>query len=219
MVRDAPPTGLGASNTRRKFDKARRRKITRPSDNRVVWSWESEAFGNSLPDQNPSGLGTFVFNLRFPGQYYDAETGLYYNMARYYNAQIGRYDQSDRIGLRGGINTYTYVGNNPLRWTDPLGLDYWGNYSNFVNQYLIDPTPYALPLFLGTPIPKSWVGARPLLGSTNPLTSTARALGIPGAKTALCRQVISPAIGVGLIGIGTYNAGILINGLIQAVEP
>jgi len=86
------------------------RKITRPSDNRVVWSWESEAFGNSLPDQNLSGLGDFVFNLRFPGQYYDAETGLHYNMERYYNAQHGRYDQSDRIGLRAGINTYAYVG-------------------------------------------------------------------------------------------------------------
>ncbi|HEY8034169.1 MAG TPA: RHS repeat-associated core domain-containing protein [Methylobacter sp.] len=99
------------------------RKITRPNDNRVVWSWESEVFGNSLPDQNPSGLGNFVFNLRFPGQYYDQETGLHYNMARYYNAQLGRYDQSDRIGLRGGINTYAYVNNNPLRWIDPFGLE------------------------------------------------------------------------------------------------
>jgi len=97
------------------------RKITRPNDNRVVWSWESEAFGNSLPDQNPSGLGTFVFNLRFPGQYYDAETGLHYNMERYYNSKTGRYDQSDRIGLRGGINTYAYVGGNPVNLTDPTG--------------------------------------------------------------------------------------------------
>ncbi|HEY8035568.1 MAG TPA: RHS repeat-associated core domain-containing protein [Methylobacter sp.] len=98
------------------------RKITRPNDNRVVWTWESEAFGNSLPDQNPSGLGNFVFNLRFPGQYYDAETGLHYNMARYYNPRTGGYDQSDRIGLRGGINTYAYVRNNPVNLTDPSGL-------------------------------------------------------------------------------------------------
>jgi len=100
------------------------RKITRPNDNRVVWSWESEAFGNSLPDQNPAGLGTFVFNLRFPGQYYDQETGLHYNMERYYNAQLGRYDQSDRIGLRGGINTYSYVGGNPVNLVDQLGLSW-----------------------------------------------------------------------------------------------
>ncbi|EGW21445.1 RHS repeat-associated core domain-containing protein [Methylobacter tundripaludum] len=97
------------------------RKITRPNDNRVVWSWESEAFGNSLPDQNPSGLGAFVFNLRFPGQYYDQETGLHYNMTRYYNPSIGGYDQSDLIGLRGGINTYAYVGGNPVNLVDPTG--------------------------------------------------------------------------------------------------
>ncbi|MFI3155637.1 MAG: RHS repeat-associated core domain-containing protein [Methylococcaceae bacterium] len=87
-----------------------------------MWSWESEAFGNSLPDQNPSGLGTFVFNLRFPGQYYDAETGLHYNMARYYNPKIGGFDQSDPIGLAGGVNTYAYVGGNPVNSVDPLGL-------------------------------------------------------------------------------------------------
>ncbi len=98
------------------------RKITRPADNRVVWNWVPEAFGSSLPNQNPSGLGNFVFNLRFPGQYYDQETGLHYNMARYYNPKIGRYEQSDPIGLRGGINTYAYVGGNPVNYTDPLGL-------------------------------------------------------------------------------------------------
>lgn len=98
------------------------RKITRPSDNKPVWIWESEAFGNSLPDQNPAGLSTFEFNLRFPGQYYDAETGLHYNMARYYNPRIGRYESSDPIGLEGGVNTYAYVRNNPINSIDPLGL-------------------------------------------------------------------------------------------------
>ncbi|MGZ8222748.1 MAG: RHS repeat-associated core domain-containing protein [Methylobacter sp.] len=99
------------------------RKITRPNDNRVVWSWESEAFGNSLPDQNPSNLGDFVFNLRFPGQYYDQETGLHYNMARYYNPRTGRYETSDPIGLAGGINTYVYVSGDPVNRVDLLGLD------------------------------------------------------------------------------------------------
>jgi uncharacterized protein RhaS with RHS repeats len=60
------------------------RQITRSSDNKVVWTWGSEAFDASLPNQNPSGLGTFVFNFRFPGQYYDAETGLHYNYFRDY---------------------------------------------------------------------------------------------------------------------------------------
>jgi RHS repeat-associated protein len=78
------------------------RKITRPGDNKVLWTWESEAFGNSLPDQNPSGLGAFVFNLRFPGQYYDVETGLFYNYFRDYDPGTGRYIESDPIGLAGG---------------------------------------------------------------------------------------------------------------------
>ncbi|MFZ2405696.1 MAG: RHS repeat-associated core domain-containing protein, partial [Methylobacter sp.] len=97
------------------------RKITRPNDNRVVWSWESEAFGNSLPDQNPSGLGDFVFNLRFPGQYYDQETGVFYNYFRDYDPKTGRYIESDPIGLKGGINTYAYVGGSPVNLVDPTG--------------------------------------------------------------------------------------------------
>ncbi len=98
------------------------RKMTRPIDNKVMWTWESEAFGNSLPDQNPSGLVNFVFNLRFPGQYYDQETGLFYNYFRDYNPATGRYIESDLIGLSGGINTYTYALNNSLRYVDPAGL-------------------------------------------------------------------------------------------------
>ncbi|TAN65985.1 MAG: hypothetical protein EPN17_15155 [Methylobacter sp.] len=98
------------------------RKITRPNDSKIVWTWESEAFGNSLPDQNPSGLGDFVFNLRFPGQYYDAETGLFYNYFRDYDSKTGRYIESDPIGQSGGVNTYTYVRGNPIRWADSKGL-------------------------------------------------------------------------------------------------
>jgi RHS repeat-associated protein/uncharacterized repeat protein (TIGR02543 family) len=97
------------------------RKITRPSDNQVVWTWESEAFGASLPEQNPSGLGNFVFNLRFPGQYYDAETGLFYNGFRDYDPQTGRYSESDPVGLEGGINTYAYAKANPIKFIDPTG--------------------------------------------------------------------------------------------------
>ncbi len=86
----------------------------------VVWQWESEAFGNALPDS--SGVEV---NLRFPGQYYDQETGLYYNYFRYYDPSTGRYITSDPIGLYGGLNTYGYVGGNPINYFDPTGQCPW----------------------------------------------------------------------------------------------
>jgi RHS repeat-associated protein len=99
------------------------RVITRQADQAVVWYWDTaEAFGATLPNQNPNGLGTFTFNQRFAGQVYDQETGLFQNWNREYNAQQGRYDQSDPIGLKGGLNPYAYVENNPLSFVDPLGL-------------------------------------------------------------------------------------------------
>lgn len=82
----------------------------------VVWRYEGRAFGNTAP------TGSVTLNLRFPDMYADSETGLYYNNARYYDPKIGRYISSDPIGLDGGLNTYAYTYNNPLRYTDPSGL-------------------------------------------------------------------------------------------------
>ena len=98
------------------------RRITRRTTSDVVWSWDSDPFGATGPNENPSGLGTFSFNLRFPGQYYDAETGLNYNFHRYYDPESGRYIESDPKGLIGGINTYAYVRDNALSYLDPSGL-------------------------------------------------------------------------------------------------
>src|SRR5262245_32504978 len=65
-----------------------------------------------------------------PGQYFDKETNLHYNMARDYDPAIGRYIQSDPISLAGGINTYSYVGSNPLSYIDALGLKPRGTWIN-----------------------------------------------------------------------------------------
>ncbi len=116
------------------------RRITRRSTADVVWSWESDPFGASAPNENPSGLGAFSFNLRMPGQYFDAETGLNYNMARDYDSAIGRYVESDPLGIKPGVNTYAYVRNNPESYNDPTGLqaastwgcDGMGHYVPFV---------------------------------------------------------------------------------------
>jgi RHS repeat-associated protein len=88
-----------------------------------VWKWDHDPFGNGAPNQKPGKAPEFVYNLRFPGQYYDSETGLFYNMARDYDPKTGRYIQYDPIGLKGGINPYVYVENNPLTLIDPMGLD------------------------------------------------------------------------------------------------
>ena len=93
--------------------------------NALVWKWDSDAFGTTAANENPSALGAFNYNLRFPGQYYDKETANHYNYFRdNYNPKIGRYMQSDPIGLYGGsLSTYAYVKGNPVKYVDPRGLD------------------------------------------------------------------------------------------------
>jgi RHS repeat-associated protein len=91
--------------------------------NNVVWRAHYESFGNAVINDDVDGDGTHVeFNVRLPGQYFDVETGLNYNWHRYYDPTTGRYISSDPIGLMGGVNTFAYVGNNPLRYMDPYGL-------------------------------------------------------------------------------------------------
>ena len=84
----------------------------------VVWSADYKPFGEATVT-----ISTVTNNLRFPGQYYDAETGLNYNYYRDYNPVIGRYIEADPIGIRKGTNhLYFYVNENPLRFTDATGL-------------------------------------------------------------------------------------------------
>jgi len=94
--------------------------ITRSPDGHTAWRWDNgDPFGLLPPNENPAGLGIFTFNLRMPGQYYDKSTNLFYNYFRDHDPQLGRYVQSDPIGLEGSINTYNYVEANPTSKTDP----------------------------------------------------------------------------------------------------
>jgi RHS repeat-associated protein len=87
-----------------------------------MWRWFPPTFGNSLPNTNPGGGGTFNYDLRYPGQIYDGQSGLHQNYFRDFDPAVGRYVESDPIGLKAGINTYGYVGARPTMRTDPLGL-------------------------------------------------------------------------------------------------
>ncbi len=99
------------------------RRVTSPSTNTVIWRWESDPFGATAANQDPDGDAvTFTYNLRFPGQYFDGETGLNYNYFRDYDPAVGRYVESDPIGLAGGANGYAYALGNPMSRADPLGL-------------------------------------------------------------------------------------------------
>ena len=91
-----------------------------------VWAWAGDAFGTGAP------TGSATINIRMPGQYVDAESGLFYNWNRYYNPSIGRYISSDPIGLEGGLNTFLYAEASPVMYVDPEGLD---PYQTCVAQY------------------------------------------------------------------------------------
>jgi RHS repeat-associated protein len=83
----------------------------------IAWKAVYTPFGEAVPS-----IQTVENPFRFPGQYYDQETGLHYNYFRYYNPQTGRYITPDPIGLEGGINLFVYVANNPINFADPFGL-------------------------------------------------------------------------------------------------
>ncbi|MGZ4976591.1 MAG: RHS repeat-associated core domain-containing protein, partial [Methylobacter sp.] len=156
-----------------------------------VWTWDHDPFGNGEPSING-------YNLRFPGQYYDAETGLYHNNARDYDRTTGRYIQSDPIGLMGGNNTYGYVGGNPVSYTDVHGLIF-----NPLELTCIDPAQ-----------PVCWVGVAvdvgsdviPLLSISAEAASTASA---EAAFMAIERGILSYAYqAVNLVNTNKVLGGI-----------
>jgi RHS repeat-associated protein len=122
----------------------------------VVWDGVFDPFGNAVTVSG-ANWGTGVWKsftwepttpeptlLRFPGQYADAETALNQNEFRDYDPTIGRYVESDPVGLAGGINTYSYAVNDPDSEVDPVGLQAlpwsqalpWGLLLDLLNNYL-----------------------------------------------------------------------------------
>jgi RHS repeat-associated protein len=88
------------------------------ADGKLLWRGDLDAFGVLRSESGRKGS----IPLRLSGQYADTETGLYYNVHRYYDPAVGRYLQADPLGLAAGLNMYAYAENDPLQNTDPLGL-------------------------------------------------------------------------------------------------
>jgi RHS repeat-associated protein len=121
------------------------RKIAQSTTGTLAWRWDADPFGTTAPNQNPAGLGAFVYNLRAPGQYYQAESGLNQNVFRDYDPLTGRYVEPDPllqpnrflqdelafyvpilIKSPRWLHPYTYVRSQPEADVDPLGLGPWG---------------------------------------------------------------------------------------------
>jgi RHS repeat-associated protein len=98
-------------------------------EGRIVWSAHYDVYGRI----NKQEVNESSNQLRFQGQYEDAETGLYYNYFRYYDSDIGRYLSKDPLGLAGGINTYAYT-MSPVNWIDPLGLEDYNDQVKAINE-------------------------------------------------------------------------------------
>ncbi|GEM_PF-1389699 len=106
-------------------------RVATDSSGAVAWRWLGGAFGDGVDEVLAAGAAIDLsIGLRFPGQYFDGESGLSYNYYRDYEPSLGRYAQSDPIGLDGGPNTYLYAFSSPLAFMDQNGLEPVGTWQS-----------------------------------------------------------------------------------------
>ncbi|MDP9892578.1 RHS repeat-associated protein [Variovorax boronicumulans] len=175
------------------------RKLTNV-DGQAVWQWSYSAFGEDKPTlaknrfanlevtPNPgtTGISEVKFNLRYPGQYADEESGLFYNGFRTYDPRVGRYTQGDLIGLDGGWNRFGYVDGNPLSYSDPKGLYGCRPIAGGLGMECeYGPSPWVDPEYRGE--------GRPLIPMPSiPMPSLPNA-GLPGMLMNGCKAIVTSA--------------------------
>jgi RHS repeat-associated protein len=187
----------------------------------AVWRWDQiEPFGDNAPDEDPDGNGGLGHvPLRFPGQYFDKETNLHYNYFRDYDPSIGRYTESDPIGLDGGLNTYAYVSGNPLSTKDERGLFGPGGAAagaavSIIVQTLtcralggdfsiclkcIDWSDVAVSAAVGTVFP-TWLGD---VGKSIAVAGVLSRIGVAGVGDATRKEIVDTAVGAAVgTGVG-----------------
>ena len=135
----------------------------------VVWAGQYRAFGEVAETTT-----TWVNPLRFPGQYYDPETGQHYNFFRDYDPTTGRYIQRDFIGLAGGLNIYEYAASNPNLYIDPTGeafwipagkaILFWICYDDCMNDFRLPDAPACDPVTDFKNAARAWCTAKCLFG-------------------------------------------------------
>jgi RHS repeat-associated protein len=97
-------------------------RVTRASDNKLIWAWNADPFGTTAANENPENAGLFQYNLRFPGQLYDSLNGLHHNYWRDYDPALGRYIEGDPIGLTlWTLSLYPYADSDPVNNIDSDG--------------------------------------------------------------------------------------------------